>query len=190
MRAGAVIVAFVATGCVHPRVDDMVAYLRTDSDYLQVALGAARVDAIFRRARDMAGSDGEALQLLGSLAVSEGLRLDHPFDTGLTASGPLSRRDRTGHFFAQAMWRYNDRRRLGRVAEVNGFLWEVVGEMKSWVSSGDGFDWFDIWANRLGREFGDRIYDGRNKLESVVQPSDVIRRAEAFRPKRATSRPR
>jgi hypothetical protein len=168
----------------------MVAYLRTDSQYLQVALGAARVDAIFRRARAIAGSDGEALQLLGSLAVSEGLKLKHPFDTGLTASGPLSRSDRTGHFFSQAMWRYNDRRRLSRVAELNGFLWEVVGEIKSWVSSGDGFDWFDIWANRLGREFGDRVYDRRHDPDSCILPSEVIRQAEAFRPKRATGRER
>ena len=179
--------ALLATGCVHPRVDDMVVYLRADSEYAQVAFGAARVDAIFRRARAMAGSDSEALQLLGSLAVSEGLKLRHPFDTGLTASGPLSRRDRTGHFFSQAMWRYNDRRRHSRVAELNGFLWEVVGELKSWVSSGDGFDWFDIWANRLGREFGDRIYDGRHDPDSAILPSEVIRLADEFRPKRAVS---
>jgi len=176
-------------GCTHPGTDALARFLESDPAYTKLPSGPQRVDAIWAHARNETGSDVGALDLLGSIAVAEGLKLRHPFDTGLTADGVLSPNDKTGHFFSHAMWQYYDHHRLIPVAGANGVAWEVVGEIKSWFTSGAGFDWEDIWANRLGREFGRRIYHAEKIGSAPVTPSQVIAEAEAFRPKKVAAEP-
>ncbi len=175
-----VVGGITATGCAPAMGEDIVAFLQADAAYGEVPEGPGRVDAIYLHARALTGSDAGALELLGGLAVHRGARLEHPFNTGLTAEGPLSRNDRTGHFFSQALWQCQDRSRLIPMAKFLGYVWEFIGEVKSWFAGGDGFDWYDIWANRLGREFGRRVYT--NHTGRTVLPSEVIQDAELFRP--------
>jgi hypothetical protein len=171
-------------GCAHPERPRLETFLASDADYLALPVGTQRIDAIWAFAVDAAGSERDALDLLGTISAIEGLKLQHPFNTGLTAAGVLAPNDKTGHFFAHAMWQYNDHRRLIPVAGINGIAWEVVGEIKSWFTSGAGYDFEDIWANRLGREFGRRLYAHHVNGEPPVLPSGIIQDRERFRPKR------
>ena len=54
--------------------------------------------------------------------------------------------------------------------------------VKSWFAGGDGYDMEDIWANRIGREFADRLFAYHQGQGPPVMPSNVIREAEEFRP--------
>ncbi len=156
--------------------------MRHDADYLATERGPERVDAIWRQACIITGSNVEALDLLGMLAVQEGAKLNHPFSTGLCADGMLEPDDKTGHFFAHAMWAYHDFDRLVPMAEFNGFGWEIVGEIRSWFGWGVGFNWKDIWANWLGQEFGRRVRATRYDPSTPLRPSDVLSLAQRFRP--------
>jgi len=158
--------------------------MQTDPAYAALPMGASRVDALYEEAKRLAGSDEGALQLLGQVSIREGSQLRDVFTTGLTGEGLLAPADKTSHFFAHAMWRYYDHERLVPLAASMSFLWEILGEMKSWVSRGDGFDWRDVWANRLGWEFGDRLHAVRTWKQYQLLPSDIIRQADAYRPPR------
>ncbi len=170
-------------GCAAPPMSgELRAYMRDDPAYAALAHGPDRVDALFVHARKLTGSAEGAIELLGGLSLSEGIVLRHPFDTGLTADGPLSRHDRTGHFFAHALWRTRDRNALIRVGSFNAVAWEVLGEIKSWFDGGDGWDWDDLWANALGREYSDRLHEAALRGDSPPMPSEVLRDADLFRP--------
>ncbi|RJP34599.1 MAG: hypothetical protein C4547_10680 [Phycisphaerales bacterium] len=157
-------------------------YMREDVRYLAAPRGPARVDALWAHARAIAGSNENALDLLGMLSVQEGVRLRHPFTTGLAADGMLEPNDKTDHFFAHAMWAYHDFDRLVPMAEFNGICWEIVGEIRSWFGWGVGFNWKDVWANRLGQEFGRRVRAARRDPTAELRPSNVLVIAERFRP--------
>ena len=181
------VIGMLSAGCAHRRAAEITAFMYSDEAYLALPQGPERVDAVYAHAKRITGSDKEAIALLGSLAVHEGIQFRHPYNTGLTTTGVLASSDKAGHFFAHAMWQYQDEDRLVPWAETRGLMWEVVGEIKSWVSSGNGFDWDDIWANRIGREFGRRVYAGRGRSDAGLVPSAVIVEARGFRPTRATS---
>lgn len=171
------------TGCAQQDCSRIECFMRGNPLYAGLPQGPQRVDAIWEHATEITGSECGALDLLGSLAVSEGIHLQHPFSTGLTHDGTLSPHDKAGHFFASAMWQYHDSERLVPIAKLYGGFWEVLGEIRRWFSSGDGFDWADIWANRLGQEFGRRVYRNR-AARTNVRPSHVIAEAESLRPQR------
>jgi hypothetical protein len=177
------LIGAVVPGCtLHPQTSAILAFMESDPAYAELPCGPQRVDAIYDRAKSITGSDAGALDLLGSLATHEGAKLKHPFNTGLTSEGVLARNDKTGHFFSHAMWQYQDQERLIPMAETTGYCWEVLGEMKSWVSTGDGYDYRDLWANRLGREFADRLYANRDSPDAQIAPSEVIAEAERYKP--------
>ena len=179
----ALAVALVCSGCAtrHPVHEQALrVYMATDCTYRALPCGAARVDALYVFARRISRSDRAALELLGDLAVREGAHLRHPFNTGLLSSGPLADADRTGHFFAGALWTTEDYDRAIPTAESNAFWWEVLGELKSWVSSGAGFDYLDLWAHELGCEFARRVKAAKGEL---ILPSAVLTEAERFRPR-------
>ncbi len=169
-------------GCSHPYRTEIIAYVAHDEKYAALPRGVQRIDALWAKAVELTGSNTAALDLLGEYAVDEGLRLRHPFDTGLTEEGPLSPTDKSGHFFAHAMWRYNDHYRLIPVRGFNSVGWEVAGEIRSWFGLGSPFNWKDIWANELGWEFGKAVHASRNDRNARLQPSDIIKNAERFRP--------
>ena len=182
------LIGAIAPGCtLHSETPAILAFMQSDSVYAELPCGPQRVDALYGEAKNITGSDAGALDLLGSLAVYEGAKLRHPFNTGLTTAGILAPNDKTGHFFSHALWRYQDRERFIPMAETTGCFWEVLGEMKSWVSSGDGYDYRDLWANRLGREFADRLYAKRNTPNAQISPSEIIAEAERFRPEEVAS---
>lgn len=170
-------------GCtLHPQTPAIRAFMKSNPAYARLPCGPQRVDALYRQAKTITDSDAGALELLGSLAVYEGAKLEHPFNTGLTTEGILARNDKTGHFFSHAMWQYQDQERLIPMAKTTGCLWEILGEIKSWVSAGDGYDHRDLWANRLGREFADRLYANRDTPDAQIVPSEIIAQAKQFRP--------
>lgn len=171
-----------ATGCTHPRRYELETFMLSDAEYFRLPRGPRRVDALWEHARFLTGSDVGALDLLGSLAVEDGLKLKHPFNSGLSEEGMLAPNDKTGHFFAHAMWRYHDYRRPYSVAEINSCGWEVVGEIRSWFGHGVGFNWKDIWANRLGWEFARHIRLNERTGKGKTIPSDVLKHADRFRP--------
>jgi hypothetical protein len=179
----AIICSAAWSGCLHPQANEIRQYMQSDSTYNQLPPGPQRVDAIFDHATSITGSKEQAVELLGSLAVHQGIRLKHPFNTGLTADGPLSCNDKTGHFFTRTMWQFQDYNRLIPVAGTFSFLWEVCGEVKSWFSTGAGFDMKDVWANRLGKEFARQLHENPNRESQPIMPSDVISQAPDFRPK-------
>jgi len=177
------LIGMVVPGCtLHPQTPAIRAFMQSNPAYARLPCGPQRVDALYRQAKTITGSDAGALELLGSLAVYEGAKLRHPFNTGLTTEGTLARNDKTGHFFAHAMWQYQDQKRLIPMAKTMGFSWEILGELKSWVSAGDGYDYRDLWANRLGREFADRLYAKRDTPNAQIAPSEIIALAEQFKP--------
>jgi hypothetical protein len=169
-------------GCQHPMQADIESFMYLDTDYNRLPTGPQRVDAIWNHAREMTCCNTCALRLLGSVAVYDGLKLRHPFNTGLTTYGPLSSNDRTGHFFAHAMWYNDDQSRLIPIADFNSVGWEVIGEVRSWFKSGVGFNWKDIWANRLGWAFGRKVYETRFDPSERLLPSETIREAAKYRP--------
>jgi len=179
----ALAVLALSGGCANPLRHDLEVFMLSEGSYVCLPRGPRRVDAIWERARALTGSDVAALDFLGSFAVAEGLKLNHPYNTGLSRDGMLEPDDKTGHFFAQAMWQYYDFRRPIPVAKLNGTLWEVVGEIRSWFGWGTGFNWKDVWANRLGREFGRSIHLRELHGGKSVVPSDVLAEAARFRPK-------
>ena len=174
----------LASACAPAPSSDITFFLQTDPEFRQLPRGPRRVDAIFAHARETTGSDSAAIDLLGSIAYWEGLDGNHPFETGLSVEGVLAPQDKATHFFLHAMWRYQDRQRLIPVAPLGSVVWEVVGEMKLWLGHGVGFDWRDIWANRLGWAFADRLYDHQHEGGPPVVPSDVIAEADRYRPAR------
>jgi len=178
----AMILSTVLSCCLHPQANEIRQYMQSDLTYNRLPRGPERVDAIFDHATKITGSKGQAVELLGSVAVHEGIQLKHPFNTGLTADGVLSCNDKTGHFFARTMWQYQDYGRLVPIAGTVSFTWEVCGEVKSWFSSGAGFDMEDVWANRLGSEFARRLHENLNGEGEHIMPSDVISRSADFRP--------
>lgn len=178
-------------GCVtrHPVQERMLrAYAAGDPAYAALPWGVPRTDALYMLARQLTGSDAGAIELLGDLAVREGAQLRHPFNTGLAADGPLAEHDRTGHFFAGALWTWEDAHRIVPLADSNAFWWEVLGELKSWVSRGAGFDPLDLWAHALGCEFARRVRAAGG--ESLILPSAVLSQPERWRPAEATPAPR
>lgn len=186
-----VLAASLCAGCAtrHPAQERVLrAYMSADPAYGALPSGAPRVDALYMLARQLTGSDAGAIELLGDLAVREGAQLRHPFNTGLTADGPLAEHDRTGHFFAGALWTWEDAHRLVPVAESNAFWWEVLGELKSWVSSGAGFDPLDLWAHTLGCEFARRVRAAGGA--TLILPSAVLSQSERWRPAGARPVPR
>lgn len=180
---GALLLVASPIGCAAPPLAaDLRAYMRDDPAYGALPTGPARVDALFLHACELTGSPNGAIELLGGLSLSEGIELRHPFNTGLAVDGPLSRNDRTGHFFVHAMWRSRDRASLIHVGSFNAIAWEVLGELKSWFTGGDGWDWHDLWANALGREFADRLATAARRGDRPPMPSEVLRVAAVFRP--------
>lgn len=181
---GVAITFTLATGCVkHPDCESIIQYMETDRAYQALPYGTERVDALYVEAVRVTGSPQEALELLGSLSVSEGAKLRDPFDTGLTDAGILVKVDKTGHFFSNAMWRTRDHEGTALLsAKTLSYVWEVFGEVKHYVASGDGFDWHDIWANELGWAFADRLHEAEGGDASSLLPSDIIRQAERYRP--------
>lgn len=180
-----VLLATLFGGCTHPGTEHILQYMSQDEAYLALPSGPARVDALYQEARTLTGSNAGAIDLLGSIAATEGVQLRHPFNTGLTATGPLSPVDKTGHFFSHAMWRMQDRHRIIHVATFNSYAWEVLGEIKSWFDRGKGWDWDDIWANRIGQAFADRVYENQN---APLLPSEIIRTANQFMPSAVAER--
>jgi len=183
----ALIPVSLGLSCADPRRQDLVTFMHSDATYATLPRGPQRVDALWARARALTGSNKQAMNLLGSLAVDEGIKLKKPFNTGLSEGGALSPDDKTGHFFAHAMWQYYDHYRAIPVAELNGAAWEVAAEIRSWFGFGDGFNWRDIWANRLGREFGRRLFRTRHDLDAALVPSAIIEQADRYRPSKAAA---
>lgn len=184
MAALALVLPMGAAGCSHPLSPQIEWFMAHDAGYANLPSGPQRVDALWREAIALAGSNRGALDLLGTLAAYEGFQRKHPFNTGLTAEGMLARTDKTDHFFAHAMWYYYDRQRPFGVAEFYSIGWEVLGELRSWFNLGSPFNWRDIWANHLGWEFGRRLHNNRHNPDYQIMPSDVISQAERFRPER------
>ncbi len=179
----ALLIAIVCTaGCAHPKAPELRTYIEQDGAYLALPNGPERADALWTRAVELGGDAATGLEILGTLSVAEGVVLQHPFNTGLTADGVLSCPDKTGHFFAYAMWRYKDHFHLIHTAGTLGVFWEVCGEVKRWVSGGDGFDMEDIWANRLGSAFAKELYRRLQAGEPPPLPSEIIAQADDFRP--------
>lgn len=173
----------VALGaCTHPQTDALLEYMHTDEAYLALPRGPQRVDALFTRASELGGSPEEGLDILGTLAVAEGAALKHPFNTGLTEDGVLSCPDKSGHFFAYAMWRLHDEHRLIPLAGTLGVFWEICGEVYKWFTGGAGFDMEDIWANRLGGAFAKELHHRRARGQPAPLPSEIIAEAENYRP--------
>ncbi len=175
--------------CNHPGIPAIRAYVAADPAYAALPPGPKRIDALYLRAVQVAGSPNGAIELLGTLSVNEGAALRHPFDTGLTDQGPLAGPDKTGHFFTGALWRNQDRTRLIPARKLVSYTWEVLGEIRSWLSPGDGFDRRDLWANRLGEAFADRLDAHRADPEFHLLPSDIIRDAETHRPQKLKTDP-
>lgn len=138
--------------CAHPGDQRLRMYIDSE-DYARIAPGPKRVDALYSQARMIAGSDPQALALLGAVACHDGARLKHPFNTGLTTTGSLATTDKTTHFFAYAWWQYQDRRSLIHTAKTKAYFWEVLGEIRSWFTPSAGFDRSDLHAGRLGGQF-------------------------------------
>jgi hypothetical protein len=183
-----VVAGALGGGCAtrHPAQERVLrTYMAADPAYAVLPPGAPRVDALYMHARQLTGSDAGAIELLGDLAVREGAQLRHPFNTGLAADGPLADHDRTGHFFAAALWTWEDAQRLVPLADSNAFWWEVLGELKSWVSSGAGFDPIDLWAHALGCEFARRVRAAGGR--AFILPGAVLSQPEHWRP--ASARP-
>ena len=189
MRSGALVAAalsMIPLGCTHAELGAIETFLATDADYLKLRRGAERVDAIWAYAVERTGSQRGALDMLGEISLGEGMQLRHTFNTGLSPGGVLARNDKTDHFFVSAMWQYHDQRRLIPVAGVNGVAWEIVGEVRSWIKGGRGYDLRDEWANRLGREFGRRLSAHHKGDGPPVVPGDIIAEAEQYRPPQVT----
>lgn len=181
------LVPLILAGCGTPHEKQLQQYLASSTQYLSLPPGPERLDAAFLEARRLAGTNKGALALLGRVAVGHGLRLRHPFNTGLTPRGPLAPVDKAGHFFAHAWWEYQDRSRWLPLGRVLGYVWEGIGEVKSWVATGAGFDWTDIWANRIGRRFGAMLHDHRNDPDFLLLPSAALEHINACRPEHVTS---
>lgn len=172
-------------GCTPRGAGQVTTFMHANRAYLALPRGPERVDALWEHARVVAGSDEAALCLLGRIAVQDGIQLKHPFNTGLTTDGPLSPKDKTGHFFTHAFWHDEDRGRLIPWAPIGGIAWEVLGEIRSWFTAGAGYDRTDLWANRLGSVFADRL--GAAGGDGSIRPSEVISQADALRPRPSTS---
>lgn len=175
--------ALPAGGCFHPHSRALLDYMDHDPGYLALEPGPARVDAIFVEARRLTGSNRGALDLCGHLAVSFGIRFEHPFTTGLEGDGPLASTDRTGHFFSYAMWKYQEYETGFRFAGALAGTWEVLGGLKAlYDPDGAGFDVVDIWANNIGREFARQLHAHRDTPNADIFPSRFIHKATLFRP--------
>ncbi len=179
--------SMLTAGCTpHSKRPGIIAYIHHDPVFSALPPGPQRVDALWLEALALTETKEEALDLLGELAVDRGLLREHPFNTGLTETGMLAPNDKAGHFFAHAMWRFHDHDRLIPVSEFNGVAWEVVGEVRSWFGIGFGFNRRDIWANYIGRAFGDSVYDYQFGQSVVPLPSTLIEKAEEYRPSELT----
>ncbi len=181
--------AAIDAGCtLPPRHQALREYIASDPTFHNLPGGPERIDALFIHAVDLTGSDREALRLLGSIAAYDGTHLAHPFDTPLTCQGPLALVDKTTHFFAQAWFEYQDCERLIPLAAMKGFCWECLGEFRSWFTDRSGFNWLDIWANHLGREYGRRVYRNRGRPAGGILPSTVLTDIERFKPRQVSTR--